>query len=116
MGLLLARVPSLSQKGVRHDVERHGDALYCHCTRFLMAKHDQKICSHVRLIEVVERQLARCAELHGLDGSGRICFQCLVDINAFALRKVRLEYVKKADAKAKIAAARKRKKRGKKSS
>ena len=106
------RVPSLSRPDASYVVTPRGDALVCDCPRagFLgLARAEED--KHVRLVRRADALLAKCAEAHGADAAGRLCRQCLVSLLALTAGKVGRDYVPRAEARARIAAARRKRTR-----
>ena len=106
-------VPSLTAPGRHYEVVQQSGAMYCDCPRFAFTR-DPATDKHVALVAKADKLLALCAEAHGLSDPPRLCRQCLVTVLAIAARKVRRDYVTKAESKAKIVAARKKRSRKKK--
>lgn len=102
-------VPSLSRGGDEAWCVAPGpDGFTCTCPPFTMGDRKGQPCKHIRLYERAVSLLTKCAATHGLRPDGGLCKACLVALLAVTARKVRREYVPKAEAKAKVAAARKR--------
>lgn len=106
-------VPSTGTPGVWHAVENRDGILVCDCIAFSFSKAP-KSCRHTETVARSNRLLQRCAELHGMAHAGHLCQQCLVTLLAQSAAKVAREFVPKAVAKEKVAAARKKRVRKKK--
>lgn len=109
-GTFVAHVPSLTRAdAVPYVVTLVDGELHCDCPPFTMGPKKGQDCKHLRLYAAAVQLLQRCAELHGLHDEG-LCKACLVGLLAASARKVNASYMKKDEAKAKVAAARARKK------
>lgn len=96
-------VPSLSASGTSWVVHREGEILACSCPAYDFSARSQKRCKHTDLVLAADRVIGRCQEAHG-GADAALCRACLVGLLAVAARKV------KAEVKAGVKAARKRRK------
>ena len=109
------KVPSLSKPGEFWDVEMaDAELARCTCPRYTTSKAP-KDCSHVQIFWSALHLIRRCESAGHIPQAHKqfacVCFQCLINQVALMTRKVRQQYVPKDVAKAKVAAARAKKRK-----
>ena len=79
---VVAKVPSLTRKGVAYEIDLRNGTPYCDCPAASFRKVGSPICKHRSIYETARAAILVCRAAHNEHGSDVLCQQCLIDLLA----------------------------------